>query len=76
MRIILDAKYKKSELNTVMTKTFQHIITAERYRLLNTLKKFEDLSGGMLGTWNTTPLDLGLKDNSMPVCSRPYPVPR
>ena len=46
-----------------MTEKFQHIITAERYRLLNTLKKFEDLSGGMLGTWNTTPLDLGLKDN-------------
>ena len=29
-----------------------------------------------LGTWNTTLLDLELKDDVKPVCSRPYPVPR
>ena len=31
---------------------------------------------GMLGSWNITLLDLGLKDDAKPVCSRPYPVPR
>ena len=28
-----------------------------------------------MGTRNTTPLDLELKDDGNPVCSRPYPVP-
>ena len=55
---ILDAKYKNSDLNKVMTKQCQHLTTAERYRLLNPLKKFKDLFGGMLDTWNTTPVDL------------------
>ena len=40
------------------------------------LRKFEDLFDGTLGTWNTTPVDLELKDNAKPVCSRPYSVPR
>ena len=32
--------------------------------------------GGILGTWNTDPVDLELKDDVNPVCLRPYPVPR
>ena len=30
----------------------------------NYLKKFEDLFYGMLDTWNTTPVDLELKDDA------------
>ena len=30
----------------------------------------------MLGTWNNTPVELELKDDTNPVCSRPYPVPK
>ena len=30
----------------------------------------------MLGTWNTTRVDLELKDDVKTVCSRTYPVPR
>ena len=30
---------------------------------------------GTLGTWNTTPVDLGLKDDAKPVLSLTYPVP-
>ena len=30
----------------------------------------------MLGTWNTTPVDLELRGNLKPFCSRPYPVLR
>ena len=30
---------------------------------------------GVLGTWNKVPLELELKDDVNPVCSRPYPVP-
>ena len=31
---------------------------------------------GILGTWNTTPVDLKLNDDVKPVCSQPYPVQR
>ena len=40
------------------------------------MKKSEDLFDGTLGTWNTTPVELELKDNAKPMCSRPYPVPK
>ena len=76
MRIIIDAKYKKSDLNMFMAKQYQHLNTEERCRLLNLLNKFKDMFDGTLITWNTTPLEFELKDNVKPVCSRPYPVPR
>ena len=77
MRIILDVKYKNSDLNEVMTKKCQKYLTAtERHRLLKLLKKFEDLFDGTLGTWNITLVDLVLKDDTKPVCLRPYTVPK
>ena len=55
MRIILDVKYKKADINEVMTKQCQnHLNATEHHRLLQLLKKFEDLFDGTLGTWNTT----------------------
>ena len=69
MRRILDNKYEKSNLNKVMTKQCQHLNATELYRLINRLKKFEDMFDGTLGTWNTTPVDLELKDDTKPVCS-------
>ena len=75
MRRILEAKYEKADLNEVMTKQCQqHLTDTERHRLLQILKKFEDLFDGTLGKWNTTPVYLELKDDAKPVCSRPYPV--
>ena len=76
MRRIIDANYEKADLNKVMTEQCQHVNTPERYRLLNILKKSEYLFDGTLGMWNTTPIDLELKDDAKPVCSRTYPVPR
>ena len=58
MRRIIDSMYEKANLNTVMTKQCQHINATELYRLINLLKKFEDMFGGTLGTWKTTPEDL------------------
>ena len=59
-----------------MDEKFQHINAAERYRLLTLLRKCKDIFDGMLGTWNATPVELELKYNTKPVCSRPHPVPR
>ena len=49
MRNILDAKYEKEDLNRVMIEQCQHLNTRERKRLLNILRKFEDLFDGTLG---------------------------
>ena len=73
---ILDAKYKHSELNTVMAKQCQHLTATECNRILHLLKKFEYLFDGTLCTWKTTPVDLEFKDNAKPVFSLTYPVPK
>ena len=57
-----------------MTKQCHHISTKERDILLDFLGKFEDTFDGTLGMWNTTPVYLGLKNDSKLVCSRPYQV--
>ena len=37
---------------------------------------FEDMFDSTLGMRNTTPVDLELKDDAKPVCSRTYIVPK
>ena len=59
-----------------MDKQCQQLKPNESYRILTLLQKFKDMIGGNLGTWNTSLVDLELKCNVKPVCSRPYPVPR
>ena len=71
---MLDANYKKADLNKVMTEQCQHLTATESIILLHVLKKFKDLFDGALGTWKTTPLYLELKDKEKSVLSRPYPV--
>ena len=51
-----------------MAKQCQHLNDGEHYRLLNILKKFEDLFDGTLGMWNNTPIYLELTDDVKPVC--------
>ena len=76
MRRILDAKYKKSDLNKVMTEQCQHLNTEECNRRMIVLRKYEDLFDVTLVNWNTTPVYLDLREDVKPVCSRPFPVPR
>ena len=66
---ILDAKCEKEDLNKVMNKQCQHLNTKERKRLINLLRKFEDMFDSTLGMWKTTIVELELKDDSKPVCS-------
>ena len=76
MRRILDAKYKKADLNKVTTKQCQHLNTKERKILLRILRKFKDMFDVKLGKWNTSLVDLELKDDEKPVYLQPYSVPR
>ena len=76
MSSILESKYKKSELNKVMTKKCQHLSTKEREIILTVLSRFKYLFGGKFCTWNTTMVELELKYNVKSICLQPYPVPK
>ena len=67
IRRIIYAKYDKADLNKVMTEQFQHLNAKERKRLLIILRKFKDIFGGTLVTFNTTLVYLKLKYNVKPV---------
>ena len=60
IRRIIDAKYKNSNLNKVMTEQCQHLNTKECKIFLILLRKLKDLLGETLGTWNTNLVDLEL----------------
>jgi hypothetical protein len=52
-------------------------MNTERGNLKMLLQKFESLSDGTLGPWDTGSIDLELKDpEAQPYHARPYPVPQ
>ena len=72
---IVEAKYSKADL-LKLAKSCKTIRENEQKLLLASLKKFEHLFDGTLGTWNTEPVDLELKDpNCKPCHAKPNPVP-
>lgn len=71
---ILDADYKKADLNQVVDENI-HLSTAECTELLKLLEKYEVLFDGKLGMFKTSPVELDVKPGSPPVQLRPFPVP-
>ena len=58
---ILDANYKKADLQAVVNNC-THLNSAEKDKLLELLKKFEQLFDGTLGHWRTKPCRWQLSD--------------
>ncbi len=50
---ILDTNYKKADLQAVLQDNCTHLNSAEKDKLLELLKKFEQLFEGTLGHWRT-----------------------
>jgi transposase InsO family protein len=75
MTDILDAKYKKANLEEI-SEGADHLTNSEQKSLLKLLKKYEDLFDGTLGTFTGKPYDIKLKDNVEPHHARPFPVPK
>jgi len=72
---IIDSKYTLADLQKIVDEC-THLNPEEQRKLLTLLTKFEHLFDGTLGTWNTSPVDLELKDpNVKPYHAKPYPVP-
>ena len=76
LRVILDAKYEKSDLNKIMKNQCQHLTETQRNEFLELLKRPKELFYGTLGTWKTDPEESKLEEHARPIRSRPYPVPK
>jgi hypothetical protein len=72
---ILDSDYHKADLLKVVA-TATQLNKWQELSLLRLLQKYEALFDGMLGKWNTDPVNIELREDAKPVSSRFYPVPR
>ena len=68
MNIRLDGKYKKLDLNNVMTKRFQHPTEINRNNYCR-IKMFEDLSINALIMCDNSPVYLQFKNDAKLLCS-------
>ena len=72
---ILDANYTKADLQAVVTNCTQ-LNSVEQNKLLELLKKFEQLFDGTLSNWRTKPVSFQLKDGVTPYHGRAFPIPK
>jgi hypothetical protein len=73
---ILDAKYDKADLPSIVKNNCTHLSTSHRNLLLVLLLKFEELFDGMLGDWKLPPVSFELKEGAKLYHGRPYPIPK
>jgi hypothetical protein len=73
---ILDAKYDKADLPSIVKNNCAHLSTPHCNLLLALLLKFEELFDGMLGDWKLLPVSFELKECAKPYHGRPYPIPK
>jgi hypothetical protein len=73
---ILDAKYDKADLPSIVKSNRTHLSMPRRNLLLALLLKYEELFDGMLGDWKLLPVSIELKEGTKPYHGRPYPIPK
>ena len=71
---ILDVKYAPADLEAEVNKS-EDMTKSQKEEMLQLLYKYEDLFDGKLGTWQTEPIELELKEGIKPYHAKPYPVP-
>jgi hypothetical protein len=73
---ILDAKYSKADLQSVVRDNCKHLSANQQKKLLQLLKKYELLFDGTLGDWKTKPVSFQLKEVVSPYHGQSFPVPK
>ncbi len=73
---ILDAKYQKADLQSIVRDNFKHLSADQHKKLLQLLKKYESLFDGTLGDWKTKPVSFHLKEGVSPYHGQAFPVPK
>jgi hypothetical protein len=74
--LILDAKYSKADLQSVVRDNCKHLSANQQKNLLQLLKKYELLFDGTLGDWKTKPVSFQLKKGVSPYHRQAFPVPK
>jgi hypothetical protein len=73
---ILDAKYSKADLQSVVIDICKHLSANQQKKLLQLLKKYESLFNGTLGDWKTKPVSFQLKEGVSLYHGQAFPVPK
>jgi hypothetical protein len=73
---ILDAKYDKADLPSIVKNDCAHLSTPHQNLLLVLLLKYEELFDGMLGDWKLLPVSFELKEGAKPYHGRLYSIPK
>jgi hypothetical protein len=73
---ILDAKYKKADLQAIVRDNCKHLSANQQKKLLQLLKKYKSLIDGNLGDWKIKPVSFQLKEGVSPYHGRAFPVPK
>ncbi len=64
--LILDAKYKKTDFQSIVRDNCKHLSANQKKKLLQLLTKYESLFDGNLGDWKTKPVSFQLKEGVSP----------
>ncbi len=73
---ILDAKYAKADLQSVVQNNCKHLSADHQKKLLQLLIKFELLFDGTLGDWKIKRVSFQLKEGASPYHGHAFPVPK
>jgi hypothetical protein len=73
---ILDAKYTKAYLRSVVRDNCKHLKVDQQKKLLQLLTNYESLFDGTLGDWKTKPVSFQLKEGASPYHGQAFPVPK
>jgi hypothetical protein len=73
---VLDAKYAKADLQSIIKNNCKHLSANHQKKLLQLLVKFESLFGGTLGDWKTKLVSFQLKEGASPYHGQAFPVPK
>jgi hypothetical protein len=73
---ILDAKYDKADLPSIVKNNGMHLSMPHRNLLLALLLKFGELFDGTLRDWKLPPVSFELKEGAKQYHVRPYPIPK
>ncbi len=73
---ILDAKYQKADLQSIVRDICKHLSADQQKKLLQLLTKYELLFVGTLGDWKTKPVSFQLKEGVSPYHGQVFPVPK
>jgi hypothetical protein len=73
---ILDAKYTKADLRSVVRDNFKLLKDDQQKKLLQLLNNYESLFDGTLGDWKTKPVSFQLKEGASSYHGRAFPAPK